>query len=388
MKRIGIFLNLNPSAGGIYQYAISILDALYLSDYDVQILYDKRYWNKEIIKYKKKFRFYPIIKPSFINKLSKFLLISHLPLPLIRLINKLLNPNINLIKKLNCDFWLYPYPDLLSYQMGFRYIAPIHDLMHIYEKGFPEMSSFLRSKIRDKRFQNICDNADAILVDSNVGKKHLIDSYIVESEKVFILPFVPPDYIRNKVERNSAIINDLNLPKKYLFYPAKFWEHKNHINLLRALKLALDRFPDIHFVFTGNKKFNYKKIINEIEILNLGTSVTILGEINLNLMPDVYKNSSGLFMPTFGGPTNIPPLEAIMCDCPPAVSKIYGMPEQLKRASIFFNPHSIKEMSDAICVLWSDKKTTDNLLKEGKKYKAQISIKSHLVRIEKIINNF
>ena len=48
-------------------------------------------------------------------------------------------------------------------------------------------------------------------------------------------------------------------------------------------------------------------------------------------------------------------LEAILYDCPMAVSKIYAMPEQLKNASLYFNPKSIYEISNAICILWSNK---------------------------------
>ena len=60
-------------------------------------------------------------------------------------------------------------------------------------------------------------------------------------------------------------------------------------------------------------------------------------------------------MPTIGGPTNIPPLEAILCECPMAVSNIYAMPEQLKNASLYFDPNSEKNMAEVMEELWTNK---------------------------------
>jgi glycosyltransferase involved in cell wall biosynthesis len=65
-------------------------------------------------------------------------------------------------------------------------------------------------------------------------------------------------------------------------------------------------------------------------------------------------------MPTFYGPTNIPPLEAMALGCPVAASKIYGMPEQLGDAALFFDPRSIEGIAQAMKVLWQD----DNLCAE------------------------
>jgi len=50
-----------------------------------------------------------------------------------------------------------------------------------------------------------------------------------------------------------------------------------------------------------------------------------------------------MIMPTFFGPTNIPPLEAIAVGCPVAVSNIYGMPHQLGDAALYFNPTRVEK---------------------------------------------
>lgn len=58
-------------------------------------------------------------------------------------------------------------------------------------------------------------------------------------------------------------------------------------------------------------------------------------------MPEFYRRARRMVMPTYFGPTNIPPLEANALGCPVAVSKVYGMPEQLvfRKTGLFRNEH-------------------------------------------------
>ena len=130
--------------------------------------------------------------------------------------------------------------------------------------------------------------------------------------------------------------------------------------------------------------YRYINIYYWIRKLGLEKSITILGEVDLKYIRPLYLKSSGLFMPTFAGPTNIPPIEALMCNCPMAVSNIYGMKEQMKKASLYFNPNSINDMSKAIIKLWDNKNRKILLLKEGEKLKERLSILNHKKRILEI----
>ena len=387
MKPIAIFLNFSSSGGGIFQYAIALLDALYLSNYPIIVFYNRKYWHKELIKYKDKFELKTLKHPKYFDLLSKLLLFTRSPKFLINIVYEIFNPDYKLMKRLDCEFWIYPYPDITSYQSGFKYIAAIHDLMHIYLPNFRELSGFFKSYIRNERFKKIIEGSESILVDSSLGKIHLKNSFNIKSDKIKVLPFVPPSYIQENSKVGVLKINSLNLPKRYIFYPAKFWSHKNHLKLLKSINIAKKRCPNIHFVFTGNKKYDYWKIIKEINKLSLEKEITILGEIDSALLPSIYRNAIGLFMPTFGGPTNIPPLEAILCKCPMAVSNNFAMPEQLKQASLYFDPSSEDEMANVIFELWTNEKKRLEIVAEGIKLKKFISIESHKNRIINILND-
>ena len=141
--------------------------------------------------------------------------------------------------------------------------------MHRYEHQFSEYTNKIILE-RDIHYQNICKYCNGILVDSEMGKKHVINSYDVEKKKIFSLPFIIPKYLFKK---KINVFKKFKIKEKYLFYPAQFWEHKNHINLIKAFKDVLKKNKNISLVFCGQKKIitmmfiilfshiNYKKNI-------------------------------------------------------------------------------------------------------------------------------
>jgi glycosyltransferase involved in cell wall biosynthesis len=87
-------------------------------------------------------------------------------------------------------------------------------------------------------------------------------------------------------------------------------------------------------------------------------------------MPEFYRRARALVMPTYYGPTNIPPLEAFSVGCPVAISGIYGMPEQAGDAALFFDPDSVAEVAASIRSLWVDDALCARLAAAGKKRSA------------------
>jgi len=75
-------------------------------------------------------------------------------------------------------------------------------------------------------------------------------------------------------------------------------------------------------------------------------------------------------MPTFFGPTNIPPLEAMALGCPVAVSDIYAMREQLGDAALYFRPNSVRDIINIMERLWQDDLLCEDLAQRGLQHHA------------------
>jgi glycosyltransferase involved in cell wall biosynthesis len=264
----------------------------------------------------------------------------------------------------NCDLWIFPSQEgIWSYQVPVVAVCTIFDLMHRYEKRFPEVYAQGIYEHREMHYKQMCKWAKGILVDSELGKQQVVESYGTDPIKIHVLPFVPPKYIYGK--STNQFDNRYRLPKKFIFYPAQFWEHKNHKGLVQAVHILREKHPDLTLIFVGSKKNGYKSTHDMVQKLNVAGNIIFLGYVPDEDMPELYRRARGMIMPTFFGPTNIPPLEANVLGCPIAVSNIYAMPEQLEGAALYFDPTSIEEIAHAIEQIWTDDELCQKLREQG-----------------------
>jgi len=264
----------------------------------------------------------------------------------------------------NCDLWIFPAQETWTYLLPSPSLGTIFDLMHRYERRFKESSAWGLYQCREKHYLNMCRWCKGVFVDSEVGKHHVMESYGLHADRIHVLPFVPPTY-REMPSVSEALNARHGLPRKFFFYPAQFWEHKNHKALVAAAALLKRELPDLSLVFVGSKKNGYSSTVELVRHLGLKNNVRFLGYVPDSDMPELYRRARALLMPTSYGPTNIPPLEAMALGCPVAVSRIYGMPDQLGDAALFFDPSSVDQIAEAMKLLWKDDGLCEELTRRG-----------------------
>lgn len=386
MKKIGIYLQAGPSCGGTYQYNILCLDALMLlpkDKYSIVVFYGAKHW-EAILKQKEITSQYIEVKnmSRWIVGLWRRLKLS---IALWHKIATKCHPLAKAMVKEKCDLWIFPSQDAYAYWMPVNSLATVHDLMHRYESIFPEVGAKKEYKIREFHYKSLCQYAKGILVDSELGKTHVIESYSTKQKKCFVLPYVAP----KSIEKIFSLDFDkkYHLPHKFFFYPAQFWSHKNHRNLLKAMAKCRDELPDIQLVLVGSKKNGYEELIQLIENLKLKDCVHILGLVDDRDIPELYRRARALIMPTFFGPTNIPPLEAFAIGCPVAISGIYGMKDQLGNAAIFFQPDCVDNIADKMKHLWQDDNLCQELQEKGKRKHSEWNHHHFTERMHQIIES-
>lgn len=365
MKRIGIFLRCSPICGGSYQYAqilLKGLSTLQFDKYKIIAIYTDTSWEEEL----KEYLFDSVCIEDDMSYLSES------------------------IDGLECDIIFCSSQDNLAECIRTRTISIIHDLMHRYERRFPEVSDAGEYEARERLYKMICECSCGILVDSELGKDHVIESYgQIFSDKIYVLPFVPPQYLLQCKEKNNIIEkfrDSFRLFKKYIFYPAQFWLHKNHKSLLLAIAKLRDKGIIVDLVLAGTKKNGFTEVEFLIQELNLTKHVRILGYVSEKQMYFLYKNARAMVMPTFFGPTNIPPLEGFLTDCPVAVSDVYAMKEQVGDAALLFDPQNVNEIADVIEKLWLDDDLCNDLILKGKKRIQRYSQDIFNRRLKEILN--
>jgi len=267
-----------------------------------------------------------------------------------------------------------------------KQIACLHDLMDRKETAFLEACSYAAMEHRERIERSIADHCDGILVDSEMGKKHVMECYGVDADKIFPLYYSIYDALLETTPIKPKNMNE-ELAGSFLFYPAQFWLHKNHFNLLEALHILRKENMHIPCVLTGDTNQNgYPYFYYLLHKRKLTDSFVLLGYVSEGEMAWLYKNARALVMPTFFGPTNIPPVEALHFGCPVAVSNNYGMPEQLEDAALYFAPDEPETIAAAIKKLWIDEETRVSLLRNSKKILYKTSQQAFTARLHEIID--
>lgn len=242
-------------------------------------------------------------------------------------------------------------------------IAPVHDLMHRYLAKFPEVGMVDEYVYREFVLHNFIKYYD-ILVDSDVGKGHVLECYKADANRIHVLPFIPSPLLRSASRKPKALAESPLGP--FIVYPAQFWAHKNHQTLVRALKLLHNEQQYIHAVFCGSQKQDgferLQSVVNEIGLSDYVHCIGYVADVELKWL---YENAVCMVMPTFFGPTNIPPLEAIQYGCPVATSGIFGIPAQLGKAALYFDPNDPQEIAQCIKKILTDENARSSLVEEG-----------------------
>ncbi|GFI26532.1 N-acetylgalactosamine-N,N'-diacetylbacillosaminyl-diphospho-undecaprenol 4-alpha-N-acetylgalactosaminyltransferase [Lachnospiraceae bacterium] len=359
-KKIGLILPTSPRNGGEHQYAVFVVTCLLERagiDYELIALCGNRFWEKWCKNAQIRYVGCPFPESSE----CKIRLTSMFP-KLAAIYDRYMTPLGKAIEKEQIDLLFSTQQGVFVPEFGVKFIVPVHDLMHRYEPHFPEVRSALPR--RELYMKYLARHADCILVDSKLGRRQYKESYFHKFSRkphVVSLPYVVPEYIYTTEEEF------IEVPPKYIFYPAQFWKHKNHMNLIKAIRILQTELEDIHLVLVGSEKNNYREVKRAIRDNGLEHYVTTLGFVSDGKMVYLYKHAVGMVMPTYFGPTNLPPLEAMALGCPVAVSNNYAMPEQIGRAGLLFDPDSPEEIADCIKKLWTDDQLCENLTELGYK---------------------
>ncbi len=296
----------------------------------------------------------------------------------------LANQHEQIFAKNKIDILYYPNPSNNIY--NYPYITTCWDLGHKNSYSFPEVSMNETFELRENFCKNVYQKAFAIFCESQAGKDELIFYERINPSRIFILPMIPGNVVNIKLDKNdqNIILNEYGIVKaEYFFYPAQFWSHKNHINLLQAFKAFLNYFPEYKLILSGSDKGNLV-VINEYILRNgLSDNVIITGFIPDEHIYTFYINSQALVYPSLIGPTNMPPLEARALGVKVICSNLAGHVEQLNDYPLYFDPLDFNDIcSKMIKILDKPNISYDNNINLGN------IINSHLISINNIRNTF
>lgn len=200
-----------------------------------------------------------------------------------------------------------------------NYLATVLDVCHRDHPEFEEIRTNRTFEERERYHAAILPRATALLVDSQQLSEKLQRLYAIDPGRILVMPYKPAaSLMRAATDEDQA--NADRREDQYILYPAQFWSHKNHAYILDALKLLADRGTNLNAIFCGGDMGNLQRVKARVRELGLAGRVHFPGFVPASELVGLYRGAFALVMPTYFGPTNIPPLEAMALACPVVVS--------------------------------------------------------------------
>jgi glycosyltransferase involved in cell wall biosynthesis len=210
-----------------------------------------------------------------------------------------------MLSRQGVDFVYFASPNPLALGISdMPMVTTVWDLGHRDLPEFAEISGNGSWQSRELYFSETVPRSIQVVTDSKATGDKLEKLYGLSKDRLTVLGLLP------RVESPSTNVRLVpNVP--YVIYPAMKWAHKNHLVLLRALKLLEDRGVNVSLVLTGSDKGFGGKISETARSLGLESKVLDLGFVDQGDLSLLIANAQALVMPSKLGPTNLPPLQSV-----------------------------------------------------------------------------
>jgi glycosyltransferase involved in cell wall biosynthesis len=281
-------------------------------------------------------------------------------------------------------------PECLT--MEVPYILTLWDLQHRLQPYFPEVSKEGEWNSREGTYSQTLRRASFIITGTNIGKSEIEKFYQVPEERIKVLPLPAPNFNQSNLDVNidvNILKKKYRIEKPYLFYPAQFWPHKNHANLLKSVQILKDQFNLVFdMVFTGSNKGNLNYVQNLSVELGIQEQVKFLGFVSQADLIALYRHAFALTFVSFFGPDNIPPLEAFTLGCPVVAAKVAGSEEQLGDAALFIDPKDARQIAEAVKLIHDNWEFRNTLIQKGFSHASKWSPEDYLNGVFQILDEF
>jgi len=288
-------------------------------------------------------------------------------------------------KQIDFVWFLSPYYEPVEVPFA----TTVWDLGHRELPCFPEVSlSGWTFDQREGFYSHVLPRASIVVIGNDVGARSVNDFYRVSFENIRRIPLPVNVGPLQGLRAESTALQPYGLtPGEFLFYPAQFWPHKNHVTLVDTLGLLRRQGQPFKLVLTGSDKGNRAHVESHVSQCGLRDSVIFAGFVETPVLHQLYLNAFAMVFASLMGPDNLPPLEAMALGCPVVCAAFNGAREQLGEAALFFEGLNAEEAASQLRKL-TDPDLRSTLIARGRALAQSRNPDEYVKRIIEALDEF
>jgi len=273
----------------------------------------------------------------------------------------------SLLQRLGADVMLCPFL-AASYDDGCTpFVSIVVDLQFRYH---PEFFSPAECARLHREFQRVACKAARIVCISEYVRETVTRTG-APPERTVVIHLALHHRLENlgdAVCRDALIGKWRLVPGRYLLYPANFWRHKNHANLIDAFRLHTTQEhadPPLKLVLTGARGTEHDNVVRMARDFGLSDRIVFTGFVSDSELSALLGSALALVFPSLFEGFGMPVLEAMVAGVPVLCSNVTSLPEIVGDAALLFDPNSPAPIADAIARISTDCALRGSLTEAG-----------------------
>ena len=234
-------------------------------------------------------------------------------------------------------------------------VAWIADFQHCH---LPQMFSLGNRLRRTLGYAALSRCASVVMLSSEDSRRDCERYYPKSRGKTAVVPFAVRLDPQVMATDAAAVARRHGLPERFFYMPNQLWKHKNHLNVLEAMRLLRERGSKVVLAASGNPNDRRnpehpKQVLATIAAYGLADSFRFLGLIPYaDLMPLMRASEAVVNASLFEG-WSTPVEEAKALGVPLLLSDLAVHREQTQAGEAhYFDPHSPEAIADVLAEAW------------------------------------